>query len=105
LIKNALSEFFVVVEVHTLVAVVCDGGKLVSCRSVGGFDGGMESGLIGFGIPPVLDAACSSGCNLVVVLMVDGRGNVMLPCPCSMVRLLMVVSCSSTWQGGGDRIE
>ncbi len=59
-------------EVHALVAVVGDGGKLVSCQLVGGFDGSMDGGSIGFGIPPVPDAACLSGSDLVVVLVVNG---------------------------------
>jgi hypothetical protein len=73
LIENASSEFFAVVEVHTLVAVVCDGSKLVGCQSVCGFDGTMEGGLIGFGIPPVLDVACPSGSDSVVFLVVGRR--------------------------------
>ncbi len=58
-----------------LVAVVGDGGKVVGGPSVtvGGFDGAMVGGLIGFGISPVLDAACPSGGNLVVILVVIGR--------------------------------
>ncbi len=68
-----MPEFFVVVEVHALVAVVCDGGKLVGCQLGGGFDGAMEGGLIGFGIPPVLDVACPSGGNLAVILVVGRK--------------------------------
>ncbi len=73
MIKNASSEFFVVMEVHALVAVVCDGSKLVGCQLVGGFDGAMEGGLIGFGIPPVLNAACLSGGDLVIILVASGK--------------------------------
>ncbi len=46
---------------------------MVSCQSVGGFDEAMEGGLIGFGIPPVLNAACSSGGDLVVIAIVGGK--------------------------------
>jgi hypothetical protein len=46
-----------------------DGGKLVCCPSVGGLDGAMEGGLISFGVPHVVNAACPSGGNLVVVLV------------------------------------
>ncbi len=60
-------------EVHTLVAVVCDGSELVGCQSVRGFDGAMEGGLIGFGTPPVLDAACPSSGNSVVILVVGRK--------------------------------
>ena len=60
-------------EVHTLVAVVGDGGKLVCCPSVGGLDGAMEGGLISFGVPHVVNAACPSGGNLVVILVVGGK--------------------------------
>ncbi len=73
MIENTSSEFFVIVKVLALVAVVCDGGKLVSCQLVGGFNGAMKGILIGFGIPPVLDAACPSGGNLVVILVVGGK--------------------------------
>ncbi len=73
MIKNTLSEFFIVLEVQTLVAVVYDGGNLVSCQLVGGFNGARKGGLIGFGIPPVLDAACPSGGNLFVILVVCGK--------------------------------
>ncbi len=73
MIENASSEFFIVMEVHVLVTVVCDGSELVGCPSVGSFDGAMEGSLIGFGIPPVLDAACPSGSNLVVILVVNEK--------------------------------
>ncbi len=56
-----------------LVAGVCDGGELVSCQSVGGFNQAMGGSLIGFGIPPVLDTACPSGSDHVVILVVDGK--------------------------------
>jgi hypothetical protein len=56
-----------------LVAVVCDSGKLLSCQLVGDFDGAMEGGSIGFGIPPVLDTACPSGGDLFVILVVGGK--------------------------------
>jgi hypothetical protein len=78
-IKNALSKFFIIVEVHALVAVFCDGGELVSCQLLGGFDRAMEGGLIGFGIPPVLDTACPSGSNLVVILVVSRKADVLWP--------------------------
>ncbi len=56
-----------------LVWVVCDGSKFVKYQLVGGFYGAMEGSLIGFGIPPVLDVACSSGGNLVVILVAGGN--------------------------------
>ncbi len=60
-------------EAHALVAVVRDGGKLVGCQLVGGFDGAIEGSSIGFVIPPVLDVVCPSGGNLVVILVVGGK--------------------------------
>ncbi len=47
---------------------------MVGCQSVGGFNGVMEGGLIGFAIPPVFDAACPSGNDLVVILVVGRKG-------------------------------